>query len=111
MLPQPTEAITSLPVVEKEGEKVIPPVSDKKHRVSIQASKAVWMKVQIDADPPYHLTLKEGGSVQLGGNKGVRFFVSDATAVKLIYNEKEVTEIPSGPATFIFPRKEEAGDR
>lgn len=112
--PQPTEAITTLPVVEKEGKKVIPPASDKKHRVSIQASKAVWMKVQIDADPPYHFALKEGGSVQLGGNRGVRFFVSDAAVVKLTYNEKEVTETPSGPATFIFPqdaRKEEVADK
>lgn len=95
--PQPTEVIMP-PAVEK----VIPPVSDKKHRVSIQASKAVWMKVQIDADPPYQFTLKEGGSVELAGNKGVRFFISDAAVVKLIYNEKEVTS-PSGPATFIFP--------
>jgi transcriptional regulator with XRE-family HTH domain len=91
------------------------PVSDKKYRVWLKASQAVWIKVQIDAEPPYHFNLKEGGSIQLNGNKAVRFFVSDATALKLTYNDKEVREIPSGPATFVFPetslgrKEEEAG--
>ncbi len=97
------------------------PVSDKKYRVWVKASQGVWIKVQIDAAPPYHFNLKEGGSVQLNGNKAVRFFVSDATALKLTYNDKEVSEIPSGPATFVFPesaiskeaglRKEEEADK
>lgn len=84
---------------------VAPAVSDKKHRVGIKASKGVWIKAQIDADPPYHFRLKEGGSIQLHGNKAVRFFVSDAAALTLTYNEKGVSEIPSGPTTFVFPNE------
>ncbi len=105
----------SIPVPSLTAPPVVTPVSDKKYRVGVKASQGVWIKVQIDADPPYHFNLKEGGSIQLNGNKAVRFFVSDATALKLTYNDKEVTEIPSGPATFVFPQsasgKEEEADK
>lgn len=110
----PAMPVVQSPLSTVPSPPVITPVSDKKHRVWVKASQGVWIKVQIDADPPYHFNLKEGGSIQLNGNKAVRFFVSDATALKLTYNDKEVTEIPSGPTTFVFPkdlRREEEADK
>ncbi|MBI3017566.1 MAG: helix-turn-helix domain-containing protein [Deltaproteobacteria bacterium] len=77
----------------------------KGHKILFQASQDIWLKVQIDSDPPKQMSLKGGKSLELQAKKVIRFFVSEAHGLKLTFDGKELAHQYQGPTTFVLPQE------
>ncbi len=107
MEPLPSVQIpqTQPPFSEKGGEGIKEEGVKKEHKILLQASQDIWLKIQIDSDSPKPMSLKAGKSLELQAKKVLRFFVSDASRLKLIFDGKEWVHQHQGPTTFIFPEE------
>lgn len=71
--------------------------------ITLKPAQIIWAKTQIDSESPQQLSMKGGESVDLIGKKTVRFFVSNAKGLSIIFNGKEFSHSLQGPQTFVFP--------
>ncbi len=94
--PSPTQSLPS----DKEER-----VAGKEHKILLQASQDIWLKVQIDSDLPKPMSLKAGKSLEFQAKKVIRFFVSEAQGLKLKFDGKEITHDHQGPMTFVLPQE------
>jgi len=74
-----------------------------KYQLRMLASDNVWIKSQIDSERPTNFYLHKGGSYNFEAKKRIRFFVSEASSIQLIFNGQEVRILKAGPRTFRFP--------
>lgn len=54
--------------------------------LQIQTIKPVWLKIQIDNHPTYSQRLVSNKEIQLKGEKEIKIYISDRSAVKLTHN-------------------------
>lgn len=66
-------------------------------QLTIQSKKPVWVKIQIDKHPIYTQNLVSNREIQLKGEREIKLFLSDRSAVKLIHNGKELTSLGNEP--------------
>lgn len=89
---------------------------EKGHKFWLSPSKPVWLKIQIDSAEPYTLSLAAGQSLELPVKKVIRFFVSESSGLKIMFDQKEMPLSEGGPKTYVFPtdfsgEKEEGGKK
>lgn len=61
-------------------------VSNSTQNLKIQTTKPVWLKIQIDSHPTYSQHLVSNKEIQLKGEKEIKIYISDRSAVMLTHN-------------------------
>jgi hypothetical protein len=84
--PEAKEVTVSPPQIEK----IPSPPKEQPFSIQLKADEETWVRIQIDGQPEYEMTIKPGETTSHQGLKSIHLLVGNAGGLNLIFNGKSL---------------------